>query len=26
VCCRPMLVAYSVTDGEVDALSVEPAD
>ena len=26
VCCRPLLVSYSATDGEVDALRVEPAD
>jgi hypothetical protein len=26
VCCRPMLVAYSTADGELDALSVDPSD
>ena len=26
VCCRPMRVCCSATDGEVDAFSVEPAD
>ncbi|MGO9994746.1 MAG: CPXCG motif-containing cysteine-rich protein [Steroidobacteraceae bacterium] len=25
VCCKPMLVSYSTTDGEVDALSVDSA-
>jgi hypothetical protein len=26
VCCRPMLVSYAASDGEVDELNVEPAD
>lgn len=26
VCCRPMLVAYASHDGELDEISVEPAD
>lgn len=26
VCCRPMLVAYSAVDGEIESLSVDPAD
>jgi hypothetical protein len=26
VCCKPMLVSYSSTDGEVDALSVDASD
>jgi hypothetical protein len=26
VCCKPMLVAYSAIDGQVDALSVDAAD
>ena len=25
VCCNPILVSYSTTDGEVDALSVDSA-
>jgi hypothetical protein len=26
VCCRPMLVAYSAADGELEALSVDASD
>jgi hypothetical protein len=26
VCCRPMLVSYAASDGEVDELNVESAD
>lgn len=26
VCCRPMLVSYSATDGELDSLQVESVD
>ena len=26
VCCRPMLVSYSATDGELDELQVEPVE
>ncbi len=26
VCCRPMLVAYTASNGEIDELKVEPAD
>jgi hypothetical protein len=26
VCCKPMLVSYTASDGEVDSLSVESAD
>jgi hypothetical protein len=26
VCCRPMLVSYRATDGELDDLQVEPVD
>ena len=26
VCCRPMVVSYAVTDGELDGLQVDPAD
>jgi hypothetical protein len=26
VCCKPMLVSYAASDGEVDELNVESAD
>lgn len=26
VCCRPMLVSYAASNGEIDELKVEPAD
>ncbi|MGO9513747.1 MAG: CPXCG motif-containing cysteine-rich protein [Steroidobacteraceae bacterium] len=26
VCCRPISVSYACSDGNVDALKVEPAD
>ncbi len=26
VCCRPMLVAYTTADGELDTLSVDPSE
>ena len=26
VCCRPMLISYSSSDGELEDLRVEPAD
>jgi hypothetical protein len=26
VCCKPMLVSYTASDGDVDSLSVESAD
>jgi hypothetical protein len=26
VCCKPMMVSYSCSDGEVDAFSVESTD
>lgn len=26
VCCKPMMVSYASADGEVDDISVEPAD